>query len=80
MIQIHEKEVNKISECNVLHDIINSPKRAKILNNHYSPIIHECMNTIIGKAKFKNFQILLGSGCSSKILMGRLVENYALKR
>ena len=26
MIHIHDKEVNKISECNLLHDIINPPK------------------------------------------------------
>ena len=32
------------------------------------------MNTRIGKAKFKNFCILLGGGCNSTIVMGRLVE------
>ena len=31
------------------------------------------MNTIIGKEKFKNFRILLDSGCSSAILIVRLV-------
>ena len=29
MIHIHDKEVNKIAEFNLLHDIINLPKRAK---------------------------------------------------
>ena len=28
MKRIHDKVVNKITECNVLHDIINPPKRA----------------------------------------------------
>ena len=75
MTRIHDKEVNKIPEYNLLRDIINPPKRDKILNSHYSPIIHGCMNTRHGRAKFKNFQILLESGCSSNILMVRLVEN-----
>ena len=30
------------------------------------------MNTRKGKANFKNFQILLDSGCSYKIVMGRI--------
>ena len=72
-MRIHDNEVNKISECNLLHDIINYPRRAKILNIHYSPIIHVCMNTRKGKSKFNNFRILLDSGCSSTIVMGRLV-------
>ena len=38
------------------------------------------MNTIKGKVRFKNFQILLDSGCSSKILMGRLVEKLGRKK
>ena len=45
MIQIHEIEVNKIPELNLLHDISDPPKRAKHLNINYSPIIHGCMNT-----------------------------------
>ena len=32
-IRIHDKEVNKIAEYNLLHDIINPPKRTKILNS-----------------------------------------------
>ena len=35
------------------------------------------MNTRRGKAKFWNFCILLDSGCSSTILMGRLVKKLA---
>ena len=69
---VHDKEVNKIAECNLLHDIISTTKCPKILNRHYSPILHECMDTRHGRAKFKNFRILLDSGCNSMIVMGRL--------
>ena len=79
MTCIHDKEVNKIAECNLLHDIINPPKRAKILNSHYSPILQGCMNIQKGKAKFKNFLILFYSVCSSTIIMGSLIKNLLLK-
>ena len=72
MTRIHDDEVNKISECNLLHDIINPPKRTRILNIHYSPIINGCMNTRKSRAKFNNFQILLNSVCRSTIVMLRL--------
>ena len=78
MTRIHNKEVKNIAEFNLLHNIINPPKRAKILNRHYSPILHICMNTRKGKAKFKNFCILLDSGCSSTILMISLVKKLGL--
>ena len=29
MTRIHDIEVNKIAECNLLHDILNPPKRTK---------------------------------------------------
>ena len=74
MTRIHNNEVNNIAECNLLNDMINPPKRAKHLNNYYSPILHGCMNTIKGKAKFKNFRILFNSGCPSIIVMGRLLK------
>ena len=45
MTCIHDNEVNKIAEYNVLHDIINSPKLTKNLNIHCCPIQHGCMNT-----------------------------------
>ena len=73
MTRINNNEVKNISEYNLLHDIINHTKHAKILNIHYSPILHVCMNTRKGKAKFKNFRILLDSGCNSTIAMVRLV-------
>ena len=74
MTRIYNNEVKNIAECNLLHDIINPPKRAKKSNSHYSPILHGCMNTRNGKAKFKIFRILLESGCSSTIVMGRIIE------
>ena len=77
MTRIHNNEVEIISECNLLHDIINPPKTAKILNSHYSPILRGCMNTRKGEAKFKNFRIILDNGCSSAIVMGGLVKNQA---
>ena len=80
MTRIHNTEVKNISEFNFLHDIINPLKRAKILNSYYSRILHGCMNTRKGRARFKNFCILLDSGCSSTIVMGNPVENLYPKK
>ena len=55
MTRIHDNKLNNIAEFNLLHDIINTTKRTKLLNSHYSPIIHGCMNNRKGKAKFKKF-------------------------
>ena len=74
MVRIHDKKVDKIAKCSLLHDIINPLKRAKILHVHYSPILHGFMNTRKVKAKFKNFRVLLDSGFSSNILIGRIVK------
>ena len=74
MINIHDNEVKNISKWNLLQAIINPPKRAKNINTHYSPILHGFTNTIKGRAKFKNFQIVLNSECSSTILTRRIVE------
>ena len=52
MTRIHKKELKNIAECNLLHDIINPPKRAKNLNSHYSPILQGFMNTRKGKDRF----------------------------
>ena len=73
MTRMHDNEVNKISEWNLLHDIINPPKHTKFLKRHYYPILHGCMNTRKGRAKFKNFCILLDSGCIYIIIIGRIV-------
>ena len=74
MARINEKEVNETAEYNLLHDIFNPTKPAKNLNSHYSPIIKGSNNTRHGREKFKNFQIILDSECSSTIVMGRPVE------
>ena len=79
MTCIHENKVNKISEFNLLYDILNPYKRTKLLNSHYYPILHGCMNTQKGKAKFKYFWILLDSGCSSNITGGRQIKQSILK-
>ena len=79
MTLIHDKNVNKIAEWNLLHDIIYPTKRANILNRYYSPIINLCMHTQKGRAKFHNFLILLDSGYSSTIDMGRLIKNFILR-
>ena len=69
MTFIHDNKANNITECNLLHDILNPPKRIENLNIHYSYILHGCMNTIKGRARFNNFRILLDSGCSSTIVI-----------
>ena len=46
---IHENKVNKISEWNLLLDILNPSKLNKNINSHYSRIIHGCMNTRKGR-------------------------------
>ena len=77
MNRIHENKVNKIAECNLLHIIINPSKRTKNLNIHYSHILHGCINTRKGTEKFKNFRILLYSGCIFTIVMGSIIKNYS---
>ena len=52
---IHESSVNKISEYSLLHEIINPSKQTKTIDSHYSTIIHGCMNTCKGIAKFNYF-------------------------
>ena len=79
MIYIHDNKVKNIVEFNLLHDIDDPPKRAKNLNINYCPIIHVCTNTRKRRTKFKNFRILLYSGCSYTIVVKRIVENYTLK-
>ena len=77
---IHGNKSYKIVEYNLLHDILNPSKRTKNLKIHYSPILHGCMNTQKGRANFKNFLILLYSGCSYMILMGRLIRRLTPKK
>ena len=76
---IHENKVNKITECNIIHDILNTYKRNNVLNSHQYPILHGCMNTQKGRAEFKKFHILLDSRCSSKIIMITLITKLNTK-
>ena len=80
MTCIHDNEVNNISECNLLNDILNPPKRTKILNGHYYFILHGRINSRKGKERFKKILILLEIGRSSTIVMGRKVEKYTQKK
>ena len=81
MTCIHGNKVNKLAEFNLLHDILNSPKRTENPNSHYYYILSGCMNTRKGREKFKNFRVLLDSGCSSTIVMGRIIKkNYSKRR
>ena len=80
MTCINGNKVNKLAECNLLHEILNPPKRTENLNSHYYPIIQGCTSIKKGKAKSKKFLILLGSGLSSTILMGRPIKKINKKR
>ena len=60
MNSIQSIEVNNISECNLLHDIINPFKHTENTNSPYSPILHVFMNTCKVKAKFNNFLNSIG--------------------
>ena len=75
---MHENEVNKIAKCNLLHDLLNPSKPTKNINSHYSLIINGFMNTQKIRVKFKNFRILLYSGCSDTIIMESLIQNLIL--
>ena len=70
---IHKNEVNKISEFNLLHDIINPPEHTKTFNSHHSTILSRCVNIQNGRAKFKNFRILLDNVCGSTVVIRKLL-------
>ena len=79
MTCIHGNKVKKINECNLLHDIRNPSECKKKFNSPYSPILTECTNTRKGRSEFKNPRILLDSGCSSTIVMGRIIKTISPK-
>ena len=56
MVFMHANKVNNTFECNLLHDIINTPKHTKKSNIHYSHVLHRCMNTRKGKSRSKTFE------------------------
>ena len=74
MTFIHGNKVNKLAECNLLHYILNPPKRTKNLNNHYSPILQGFMDIQKGKENFKKFRIILDIGFSSTTIMGKVIK------
>ena len=79
MNDIHENELNKTSEFNLLHDILNPSKITKNINSHYYPILNVCMNIRKGRAKLNYFRIILDSGCTSKIVTRRLITKLNTK-
>ena len=76
----NNKKVNNLSEVNLLHDILSTYKRTKNISIHYSTILHGCMSTHKGRAKFKSSRILFNSGCSSKIMIRKLITKINPKR
>ena len=56
MNHINDNKVNNISECNLLHDILNPYKSTKITDSYYLPILHGCMNTHRGGSRYKSFE------------------------
>ena len=57
--------------CNVISNPLNPTKCTKFKINHYSPILQGCMSTRSGREMFSNFQIILDSGRSSIIVLGK---------
>ena len=49
------------------------------LNFNYSPILHGCISIRKGRTNLKNFWILLDSGWSSEIVMGKIIKILLLK-
>ena len=79
MDNIHDNKANNISECNSLHDILNTYKRTKNMNDYCPPILHGCMNTRRGKARFKKFRILLDKGYIYMIAMRGIAKKLKAK-
>ena len=76
---IHVKNLNNIDELNLLNDTLNICKLTKNIYIHYPPILHGCMNARRGRAKFKNYLILLDSECSSTIITKIIITNIKTK-
>ena len=81
-----EHMVNKMNiiistrhDCNVISNPLGSTKCTKIKMSHYSLILQGCMNTCSGRVKFRDFIILLDSGRSSTIVMGKLKAKFKQK-
>ena len=61
-------------EFNVLNNLLNPTKHAKEKNSYYSPILQGYINIRSRRENFRNFRILLDSGRSSIIVMGKLMS------
>ena len=79
MVNKINKDKSLIHECNIISTILNPMKSAKSKNSNYSPRLKGCMNTLSGNSKFINFRILLDSGSSSTIVMGKLMSKINQK-
>ena len=53
----HDNKLNNMSECHLLHDILNPSKITKNININFPPNIHACMNIRRDKTIFKEFLI-----------------------
>ena len=73
-------KVNDMVKWNLLHDMLNTYNHTNNTNILYSQNINGCNNTLKGKAKLNNFQILLDIGCSSTIVMKRHIEKHNPKK
>ena len=58
--------LNKISH------LVNPSKKK---NSYYTPVLLGHINGRLGKAKFSSLRILLGSGASSLIVLGKKTKN-----
>ena len=67
-----------IPECNLLHDIQNISKQ-KYINRHYPTTLHGCMNTKMGRFKFKIFLIVFNSRYKSENITIRLIIKLKTK-
>ena len=66
-------------ECNVLTNILNPIKGTISKNSHYSPILQGFINTLSGRANFRNFRILLEIGSSYTLLMVNMTSKLKPK-
>ena len=77
---INENKVNNIFECHLLYHILNYYKFTKNRNTHHYPILHVCINARSSRENIYILKILLYSGCSSTILIRRLIIKLRTKK
>ena len=79
MKYIYYNKLNNKSEFNLIHDILNTSKRTKNINNNCPPIQYRCMDARRDKAKYK-IRIRLDNGCSPIIALKRLTTKPKTKK